>query len=200
MLAKFLRSPFLAEVPSWDIPALPAFWVIVFGALELEVSRYKESCREQPEFYAERDVRAMRCMCLWAAFVFPLNLACSVFIPAWSTVFWQSLFGNTAKGSAGIHIWMSSLIIITFLSMLVMAVIPKFSVYDRASGLHIMDSSVPHNVSINGGNDQVQTWVSMPSLRHMSQGHGAQNKRPDDSNGYSPLHTSSPPNNATPNF
>ena len=121
LVSKLFNSDWLKEIPAWDVPALPAIWLIVFGVLETEVSRYKQSCIEDDlELYAEKDVRALRCICLWASWIFPLNLACTVFVPGMTSALWQGLFRGV-KGSLlplavslfSLISWLSTVIMVT---------------------------------------------------------------------------------------
>jgi len=122
LVSKFYRSRWLEEIPIWDVPSAPAFWIIVLGTLEVETSRYLQSCKEHPHVYAEPDVRVVRCVCVWAAWIFPLNLACTVLVPCMTNGLWSGLFGPTAKGSAALHVWMSMLTLASSLSAVVMAI------------------------------------------------------------------------------
>eukprot|EP00929_Paragymnodinium_shiwhaense_P119762 TRINITY_DN91659_c0_g1_i1.p1 TRINITY_DN91659_c0_g1~~TRINITY_DN91659_c0_g1_i1.p1 ORF type:complete len:699 (+),score=73.00 TRINITY_DN91659_c0_g1_i1:55-2151(+) len=123
LIAKFFRSPWLEEVPVWDIPALPAFWVMIFGTLEVEVSRYLQSCEERVDLASEPDVRTLRSACLWAAWLFPLNITCTVVLPGMTSGLWQGLFGPSEKYGCGfLHIWVSVLSLASWLATIVMVV------------------------------------------------------------------------------
>jgi len=122
MLSTFFHSKWLSDIPIWDVPALPAFWVLVFGVLQIEASAFIKGCEAAPKRYAEADVRAVRCTCLWAAWIFPLNLACTVFVPEATSVLWTGLFGSTNSGSAALHIVASLLSLASWLSTVSMTV------------------------------------------------------------------------------
>lgn len=100
LLFSYLTSTFVLDIPDWLMAAIPAWYVLGFGPLVVEGARYIEGCSSPTPLQACEEIQSVRLVALWAAWQFPMQVTCLLFVngPTTSISLFLGLIGNTANG------------------------------------------------------------------------------------------------------
>eukprot|EP00931_Biecheleriopsis_adriatica_P087070 TRINITY_DN61594_c0_g1_i1.p1 TRINITY_DN61594_c0_g1~~TRINITY_DN61594_c0_g1_i1.p1 ORF type:complete len:707 (+),score=56.78 TRINITY_DN61594_c0_g1_i1:61-2181(+) len=78
---------FIAEIPDWLLPAMPAFYLLTFGPLVVEGARYMEDCDMHPSrLQSCRECESVHFLALWVAWCFPLQIVLNFLVSGLTSV------------------------------------------------------------------------------------------------------------------
>merc|ERR1711920_801374 len=102
LFLNYYENGFVADIPEWVLPALPAFFLFLLSVLVQETARYCESMLSPDVFSSMPDAEGLRMVALWVAWSFPFELFVNAIIggagPGMTPDTWRGLFGKTDHG------------------------------------------------------------------------------------------------------